>query len=199
VWTRDFVVPFAAVAIYSGAVSVTVTADAPQGQAPPAGPASQVISGGAVINISGRTLSIYAPAGTQVSVQVFKTPQPPSYSPPAAITTAASAQALTRFGEDSTPLVGGATRNGAWHDTNGLAVARFRAVAASDVAGNLRIEQSDDTLTAFITQPNVGVLADFTQATVLESIIAMRYVRAVVTNGAGPQTSFKLDTALVAI
>lgn len=199
VFSRDFAVPFASLAINAGNASVTVTADSPQGQAPPNGPAMQTITGAAVICMSGRVLTIYGPAGTQVAYQLFEKPQPPSYAPAPIVTTAATAQGVTPFPENSTLLGAGAGVNGAAHDTQGLGVARFRAVAAADVAGNLQIQQSRNGVTWFITQPNVGIMADFTQATVLESIITMRFVRAVVTNGAAPQGSFEFDTALVAI
>jgi hypothetical protein len=198
VWTRDFVVPFASVAIRC--TNPVVAATGPPQVAAPTGPASQAVSRGAVFNMSGRELSVYGPAGTQISLQIFAKPCQPSFAEAATVVTAATAQTVTTFAENSAVLAAGGTRNGAAHDTNGLGVARFRAVAASDVAGNLQVQQSDDGVTWFITQPNVGILADFTQGTVLESIITMRYVRAVVTNGGGaPQTSFKFSTALVAI
>lgn len=197
VWSRDFSVPFASVAI-SSAAAVTVAADAPQASAPAAGPASQVIVGGAVLNISGRTLSVYGAAGTQISVQVFDRPQPPSYSPAATITTAASAQVLTPAAEDSTLLLAAGAVNGATRDTQGLGVARFRAFAAADVAGTLSIEQSRDGLTWYETT-SAGILANIAQGTVLESIIALRFVRARVVNGGAGQAAFEFDSTLVAI
>ncbi len=201
VWAGDWSVPFASMAVFNSGATPVVVASGPPGVQAPSGPSAHIIGAGAgqVINLTGRELSIYGAAGIGLNLQLFMKPQPPSFSGGATVLAAASAQLVSRFAENNALLGGAATIHGATHDTGAIPYARFRALAASDVAGNLSIEQSNDGITWFQTLPAVGILADFTQATVLESIIDLRYIRATVVNGAAPQGSFAFNTALVSI
>lgn len=104
----------------------------------------------------------------------------------------------TLTAETSAPLAGSATFNGGTVDVAGSAQggSRFRAFAYADVAGTLNIQQSRDgsTWRTTISQP-VGAAA----GTVVESIIARRYVRAQYVNGGSAQATFELDTCLVSV
>lgn len=80
IWSRDWEVPFAAVAVANFGPSLVLTSDPPQGQAPSGGPGAHRVGNGgfAVLNITGRTVTLYGVAGAQVSLQVFTKPQPPA-------------------------------------------------------------------------------------------------------------------------
>lgn len=107
-----------------------------------------------------------------------------------------AAQGLSRFAEDSSLLLAAAVRDGTSHSTFGSA--RFRAFASSDQAGTLAIQQSRDGVSWYTTvsQP---VAAGPTAGTVLESIVALAFARAVYTNGATNQGAFELDSVLLAV
>ncbi|MCU1449340.1 MAG: hypothetical protein JWP02_1510 [Acidimicrobiales bacterium] len=199
-WTKDFTVPYAALAIFNFATSPIVVASGPPQTAAPSGPGSRTVAagGGAVINLTGRALTIYGPAGAQVSVEALARPQPPSFSAGTTVSTALSAQALSDFLESVTPLAGGATFAGAAHDTSAGAWGRARAFASSDVAGTLAVDQSRDGVTWYEID-NAPLAAGSNIGTILEVPIALRFVRVRVVNGVGAQATFECDLTLVAI
>lgn len=106
---------------------------------------------------------------------------------------------VQKFAENSALLAGGATRNGASHDTGpddeGWA-SKFRAFAAADQAGDLHIEQSADGV-AWHRTVSVPVVAG--APTIVESLCVLDRVRAVFVNGAVPQGAFVFAAALVAL
>lgn len=109
------------------------------------------------------------------------------------------------YPETSTVLAANGVINGASHDTT-LAPAdsdtingkwsKFRAFAGSDQAGTLTIQQSADA-TNWYQVATASTTAN--NGAVLESLVCLRYVRAVFTNGATLQTKFEFDTVLVSI
>lgn len=188
IWSRDWSVPFAAVAVANGGPALVLASDPPQ-QSAPTGPGSHPVGAGAavVVNITGRTLTLYGTAGTIVGLQVFTRPQPPSFG---TATTGA-----VRFAESTTPLLAAGTVNGGTYATAGYA--HFRAFASSDVAGTVAIQQSRDGLTWYTTTSQ-AVAADSTSGTVIESIVTLPFARARYVNGAANQAAFELDSALLA-
>ncbi|MDQ1426626.1 MAG: hypothetical protein QOK39_102 [Acidimicrobiaceae bacterium] len=105
----------------------------------------------------------------------------------------AAATTNNSFAETATPLLAGATVNGL--SRNGSGFSRFRAFAASDQAGTLNIQQSRDGATWYTTT-TTGV-AGGSVGTVLESIIALTFMRCQYVNGATNQGTFELDSSLV--
>lgn len=116
-----------------------------------------------------------------------------------------AAQWTRYFAETSTVLAANAAATGATHDTSQDANAsdtifgnwsRFRAFASSDQAGTLTVQQSADKTNWY----QVGTASTTANnGAVLESLVCLRYVRAVFTNGATLQTKFEFDTALISI
>ena len=111
--------------------------------------------------------------------------------------------AVTFIGAEATsPLAGNATFNGATRQigdplgTLGQA-SRLRAMAYSDVAGTLKIQQSRDGTTwrSSVVQP----VAAGDPGQVVEALIVRPYVRVVYVNGATIQTVFELDLATAPI
>ncbi len=118
--------------------------------------------------------------------------------------------------ESATPLLAthhfeGATIDtwdGAKEDTDTIHPGRYatiRGTSSSDQTGTLAIQQSPDGVTWYQTQ-SVSVAAAVagtdgvsTTAQVLESLIAMRYVRVTYLNGGTNQTTFFLGSCLVAV
>lgn len=81
----EFTVPAAAVAVSNptdASVTLTVAAGTLQAAAPAPGPGVLFIAPGhaVVLPITGRTLSFYGTPAGAVTVAVFSTPQPPSFS-----------------------------------------------------------------------------------------------------------------------
>lgn len=78
----------------------------------------------------------------------------------------------------------------------------IRAFASSDVAGTLSIQHSPDGKTWFTdtaAASTAAVAADATKGVIVEAKITLRYVRAVLTNGAAAQTSVEFDTVILSI
>lgn len=116
-----------------------------------------------------------------------------------------SSQWSRYFAETSTVLASNASATGATHDTSQDANAsdvtigqwsKFRAFAGSDQGGTLTIQQSADK-TNWYQVATASTTAN--NGAVLESLVCLRYVRAVFTNGATLQTKFEFDTALISI
>lgn len=188
IFSRDWTVPFAAVAVANTSGNLlTVTSDPPQAAPPSGGAGSHPVGpgAGAVINLTGRALTIYGAAGNVVGLQVFTRPQAPAFGQVATNATAALA-------EPSTLLLAGATANGATRI--GGENSRFRAFAAADVAGTLNLQQSRDGVVWYTT---VTQAVGAGSPTVVESIVTLPLVRAQYVNGATNQATFEFDTALV--
>lgn len=121
---------------------------------------------------------------------------------------------VARVHESQAPLGANALTNGTTWDmaadpaayagtpadgtSGGAGAAKFRAFVAADQVGTLAIQQSTDNV-HWWTTAKVSIPADFTQGTVLESIPALRFVRAQFTNGATAQTEFEFDTCTVSV
>jgi hypothetical protein len=73
---------------------------------------------------------------------------------------------------------------------------RWRVFAYADQAGTCALQQSSDGTTFYTTQSNSYTSG---QASVYESLVALRYLRVVFTNGSSAQGSFRLLAALVGI
>ena len=101
-----------------------------------------------------------------------------------------------RTAENSAVLAANGIRNGITQLSGSNS--RFRAFAASDVAGTLNIQQSR-TGTTWYTTNTVAVTAGITNGTPLESLLILPNVRAQYVNGAAPQTLFEFDSVLVAV
>lgn len=197
-WTMSFSVPYASVAVDSqGSAAIVVTSGSPQVAAPTGAGAHIIGPGGKQgIVLTGRDLTIYGAAGTQVSVQVFTKPINPFAAGTNTVLTAASAQLVSRLHESSAPLLAAATFNGATRDTNPAPYSRFRAFAAADVGGTLSVQQSTDGVTWYTT---LSVPLGAGSPTILESLVTLRYIRMQVVNGAANQTTFEADSTLLAI
>lgn len=124
-------------------------------------------------------------------------------------------QYARELAETSTPLAANASVLGAVFDQGDSSVSRqagmsrFRAFASSDQAGTLYILQSRDNVTWFYTTSaavtagsdvaTIGALSAVHPATVLESLISLRYVRGAYVNGGTLQTRFEFDSFVLAI
>lgn len=75
----------------------------------------------------------------------------------------------------------------------------FRAVASSDEAGTLNVQQSPDGKNWFITDTGTITAGFGTKSVVVESKIVMPFVRAQIVNGSSAQTEVEFDTTLVSI
>src|ERR1039457_4612683 len=123
----------------------------------------------------------------------FRNRPTPDYDPDVEGGTGVSYNLNDLTTETTTPLAAAASFTGASHDTSAWSYVRFRVLAASDKAGTVYVEQSDDQVNWFQTSEEAPVITDFTEASiVVESLITMRYVRAAYVNGATAQTDFVL-------
>ena len=129
------------------------------------------------------TIKVYAPSGMTVGVWGYRRSADGQSTP-----------VPSMFQETSTPLAGGAAVNGATRTAGSFSL--FRAFASSDQSGTLSIQQSRNGTTWYETPTSVAVTGGAT-GTVLESLIAMPYVRARYVNGASAQTTFEFDSALM--
>lgn len=105
-------------------------------------------------------------------------------------------QGLQTFQDTTTPLAANASFFGNTRSMNGYT--RFRVIAASDMAGTVVIQVSEDGNTWFSVANTVtAVPAGFTSGTSVEGLLIMPYVRCAYVNGAGAQTQFELASSLV--
>lgn len=81
--SRDWVVPFGSIAVHNGGAGPLTISTAPLAEtAPLTGTGVVVIPSGAaaVVNLAGRTLTLYGTAGARVVLSVFTKAQPPAWA-----------------------------------------------------------------------------------------------------------------------
>lgn len=110
--------------------------------------------------------------------------------------------ATEQFADSTTVLAAGATFNGTARDSGnnagaaGAGWSRFRVFAFSDQVGTINVQQARISGTWFTTLSQaVGASA----ATIIESIVTLRFLRVQYVNGATLQTQFELDSAFVSV
>lgn len=202
--TRRYQIPFAGVAIVNpsggtlsvqegGEVSGSAAGDTAQGD----GPGSFLVPPASVIVLPlvGLAFTVVGAPGTRFSYSTLSRRPEPSGAIGGA--GAVGATETASQAETSTLLAGNATVNGAARAAANFA--RFRAFAASDVAGTLNIQQARTAAGPWFTTTTAPVAAGFGSGTVLESIVTLPFVRAQYVNGAAAQASFEFDSSLVAI
>lgn len=107
---------------------------------------------------------------------------------------------LQSFDFAPSPLAANATETSSVIDlmcAAGPGFGRWRLFVFSDQSGSVSLEQSSDGTTFYPTLQS-GYTADGTAA-IYESLVALRYLRAVYVNGDTDQTEFRLLATLVAI
>ena len=77
-----------------------------------------------------------------------------------------------------------------------MGYSRWRVFAFSDQAGTLSLQQSTDDTTWYTTLSQACAAG---QGMILESLVALPFVRAVYVNGSTAQTAFRLVATLVAV
>jgi hypothetical protein len=169
---RNFGAPFASIVCLNGSgLGMTVQAEAAGASAQGDGPGSFVVLPG---------------TGSRYSYSVLSRRADPAagYLCPVTLDVA----------ETIVPLAANATFNGNVYAASGFGT--FRAFAASDQAGTLNIQQSRDGLTWYTTN-TTAVPGGITNGTVLQSVIAMPFVRVQLVNGPTAETAVELDSSLL--
>jgi hypothetical protein len=117
VWTRDFSVPFAALAISTLGDGMTIAGAPPQGNPPGGGVGVHKIPAGGqiTVNLAGNILSVYGVAGDQANLQVFLEPQAAAYSDsaPTATVDTGTATSVASSAADVLALAANPNRDGA--------------------------------------------------------------------------------------